>query len=301
MISGMFSVVYQAMTTRTIPLLKVDYTSSDLRSQIYIGTVNWFLLASVLLVMLVFRESSRLAAAYGLAVTGTMTITGVMMTLIFLKRRRVRLSLLALAITCVDLAFLASCLFKLPHGGYWSLVIAAIPLGLILIYMKGQRALYRALKPIDLDVFLEHYFTLQREIVPIHGTALFFARDMIRVPPYLFQTMCVNHIMYTDNIVISITRTEEPFGVSGFFRECYAEGLRQFEILQGYMEVVDVGRLLTEAGIDARAIFYGIEDIATRNIFWQIFSVIKRLAPSYVQFYKLPQDRLHGVVTRVVM
>ena len=87
MISGMFSVVYQGINTRLMPLFRVEYTSTEMRSQIYIGFVNWFLLLSVLFIMFEFRESSRLAAAYGLAVTGTMTLTGIMMTAIFYLRK----------------------------------------------------------------------------------------------------------------------------------------------------------------------------------------------------------------------
>ena len=87
MISGMFSIVYQGITTHVLPLFKVDYTSPELRSQIYIGTVNWFLLIAVLFIMVEFQESHRLAAAYGLAVTGTMTLTGIMMTWIFYLKR----------------------------------------------------------------------------------------------------------------------------------------------------------------------------------------------------------------------
>jgi len=75
-ISGVFSVVYQGITTRLMPLMKVKYTSSKIRSQIYIGAVNWFLMVAVILMLLVFKSSSNLAAAYGLAVTGSMTVTG---------------------------------------------------------------------------------------------------------------------------------------------------------------------------------------------------------------------------------
>jgi KUP system potassium uptake protein len=301
MISGMFSIVYQGMFTRIMPLFKIDYTSTDLRTQIYIGTANWFLLISVLIVMFIFRESSRLAAAYGLAVTGTMTLTGLMMTWIFALRRQKTKAALSLLITFVDLAFLLSNFYKIPHGGYWSLVIAAIPLSLILIYTTGQKRLYQAMNPMHLELFLEKYYQHYKKIVPIQGSALFFARDMRKVPPYLSTTMFTNHIIYQDNIIISITQTEEPFGVSGHFRECYAEGLRQFEIVAGYMEVVDMNRIIRDAGIKYRAIFYGLEDISTTNVVWQLFSLIKRVTPSYVQFYKLPPDYLHGVITRVVM
>ncbi|MDO8426116.1 MAG: KUP/HAK/KT family potassium transporter, partial [Deltaproteobacteria bacterium] len=131
MISGMFSVVYQGITTHVMPLFKVDYTSTELRSQIYISFVNWFLLISVLFIMHEFRESQNLAAAYGLAVTGTMTLTGIMMTWIFFHKRQYFRTLLALAVTFIDVIFLFSNMFKIPHGGYWSIIIALFPLSLI--------------------------------------------------------------------------------------------------------------------------------------------------------------------------
>ncbi|MFO0754387.1 MAG: KUP/HAK/KT family potassium transporter [Thermodesulfovibrionales bacterium] len=301
MISGMFSIFYQAITTHIMPLFKVDYTSTELRSQIYIGFVNWFLLLSVLFIMFQFRESSRLAAAYGLAVTGTMTLTGIMMTWIFFLKKQKGKAFVSLLVTLVDFAYLFSNTYKIPHGGYWSIVIALVPLAIILIYTNGQRRLYRSLNPMPLDTFLAHYNEAFKTLSKVKGTALFFARDIQRVPPYITHTMFTNGIIYTDNIIVSIVRREDPFGEIGFFKACYAEGLRSFEIQLGYMEVADIEEILKEADIDERAIFYGLEDISTRNIIWKIFSVFKRLTPAYVQFYKLPHHKLHGVVTRVEM
>ncbi|MCL4492279.1 MAG: KUP/HAK/KT family potassium transporter [Nitrospirae bacterium] len=301
MISGMFSIFYQGITTHVMPLFKVDYTSTELRSQIYIGFVNWFLLISVLFIMFQFRESSRLAAAYGLAVTGTMTLTGIMMTWIFYLRRNMVRAGVSLLVTFVDTAYLLSNTYKIPHGGYWSIIIAAIPLGIILVYTNGQKKLYRSLEPLPLENFLEKYKEMYRTTNKIKGTALYFARDIQRVPPYIVNTMFNNNIIYEDNIIVSIVRRDDPFGITGFFNACYAEGLRSFEIQLGYMEVVDVEEILKEAGIDEKTIFYGLEDIATRNIVWKLFSIFKRLTPAYVQFYKLPPGKLHGVITRVEM
>lgn len=301
MISGMFSIFYQGITTHVMPLFKVDYTYTELRSQIYIGFVNWFLLISVLFIMFQFRESSRLAAAYGLAVTGTMTLTGIMMTWIFYLRRNMVRAGVSLLVTFVDTAYLLSNTYKIPHGGYWSIIIAAIPLGIILVYTNGQKKLYRSLEPLPLENFLEKYKEMYRTTNKIKGTALYFARDIQRVPPYIVNTMFNNNIIYEDNIIVSIVRRDDPFGITGFFNACYAEGLRSFEIQLGYMEVVDVEEILKEAGIDEKTIFYGLEDIATRNIVWKLFSIFKRLTPAYVQFYKLPPGKLHGVITRVEM
>jgi len=299
MISGMFSIVYQGITTRIMPMFKVDYTSIEMRTQIYIATVNWFLLISVLYVMFIFKESSNLAAAYGLAVTGTMTITGVMMTWIFLLRKSFCKAGFAIFVTCLDLLFLASNMLKIPHGGYWSIILASIPLIIILIYTHGQKRLYESLKPVPLDKFLEQYAPFYQEAYRIRGTALFFLRDARNIPPYIVNTMFSNKIIYQDNIFVSASILDEPFGVKGFFRESIAEGLRVFEIHIGYMEIIDVEKVLTEAGIQESVIFYGLEEILTKNFIWNIFSFIKKNTPSFVQFYSLPSNKLHGIVTRV--
>lgn len=301
MISGMFSIVYQGITTHVMPLFKVDYTSTELRSQIYIGAVNWFLLAAVLFIMFEFRESSKLAAAYGLAVTGTMTLTGIMMTWIFTLKGMKFKAAISLLVTFVNIAYLLSNTYKIPHGGYWSLIIAAIPFAVILIYTKGQKKLYSSMQPMPLGEFLPQYNHTYRFMNKIRGTALFFARDINRVPPYIPSIMFSNNIIYEENIIVSIIRRDDPFGVTGFFKEEIAEGLKTFEIQLGYMEVVDVEEILKEARIDEKTIFYGLEDISTTNIIWKIFSIFKRLTPSYVQFYRLPSHKMHGVVTRVEM
>jgi KUP system potassium uptake protein len=284
-----------------MPIFKIDYTSRERQSQIYIGSVNWFLLLAVLYIMLVFRKSSNLAAAYGLAVTGTMTLTGVMMTWIFLRREKYWLAAVASFVTMVNIAFLVSNTYKIPHGGYWSLIIAAIPFGMIMLYTRGQRKLYYALQPLPMDVFLLSYDQIYHAMNKIKGTALFFAKDAKEVPPYIVHTMFKNNILYEDNIIVSIVRREDPFGVTGFFKEDIAPGLRSFEIQMGYMEIPDVEEILREAGIQEKTIFYGVEDITATNICWQAFSVMKKLTPNIVQFFKLPANKLHGVVTRVEM
>ncbi|NLW34371.1 MAG: KUP/HAK/KT family potassium transporter [Syntrophorhabdus aromaticivorans] len=299
LISGMFSVVYQGINTRLMPMFKVEYTSTELRSQIYIGFVNWFLLISVLFIIFQFKESNRLAAAYGLAVTGTMSLTGIMMSIIFYLRKDMGKLAVAIFVTLVDLAFLVSNTYKIPHGGYWSLIIAAIPLATIMTYTGGQRKLYRTIRPLKLDIFLYSYNEIYRSLNKIKGTALFFARDTRKVPAYIVHTMFMNNIIYEDNIIVSITTLDKPFGVKSFFRQDLAPGLRTFEIQMGYMEVVDMEELLRKAGIEEKGIFYGLEEIATTNVIWKIFSIMKRLAPPFVQFHDLPPNKLHGVVTRI--
>lgn len=301
MISGMFSIVYQGINTRILPMFKVEYTSAELRSQIYIGFVNWFLMLAVLFIMFQFRESSRLAAAYGLAVTGTMTLTGVMMTWIFALKRQHWKALIALFVTLADLAYLLANSSKIPHGGYWSLVIASIPFALILLFTWGQRVLHRRMRPLTMDVFIESYNQVYRELSKIKGTALFFARDTARVPPYIVHTMFRNNIIYEENVIISLHTVDSPFGAKGAFKTDLAPGLRSFVIEMGYMELVNIENILKRAGIEEKAIFYGLEEITTKNIFWRLFAMVKRLTPPFVQFHDLPLEKLHGVVQRIEM
>lgn len=301
MISGIFSIVYQGITTRILPLLRIEYTSPQLRSQIYIDIVNWALLFAVLFVIAIFKSSNNLTHAYGLAVCGTMTITGILILWILILRGEIVKSLIAVTILVITSVFLFSNLHKIPYGGYWSLLIAFIPFCIIMIYVKGQKKLAAALSPIPLDDFLVTFNEVYDSMNRISGTALFFARDFRKLPQYVSRIMFTNNIVYDDNIIISIIRTEQPFGVTwGFTREI-TKGFSIFEIYLGYMEIVDIGKILKEAEIDEKTIFYGMEDIITTHVVWRIFAAIKRLSPSVVQFYKLPSDKIHGVVTRVDM
>ncbi len=301
LISGVFSIVYQGITTRILPLLKVDYTSSHLKSQIYIGSVNWVLLCLVIVIMLIFQKSENLAAAYGLAVTGTMTITGIMMVMIFNRTKKKWKVPLALFVTAVDGVFLVSNLYKLPHGGYWSLILASVPLVTILVWTKGQRALYLALRPLDLDTFQLAYEQIYAKGRNIPGTGLFFVKEYVVVPPYVVHCIIRSNIIYERNVFISIVRTDEPYGVQSALKTGIALGLDAFEIHAGYMEHIAIEELLHQHGVQEKVIFYGIEDIATSNLVWKFFSVIKRLTPNFVQFNKLPAAKLQGVVTRVEM
>ena len=301
LISGVFSIVYQGITTRIMPLMKVDYTSSHLKSQIYIGSVNWFLMLLVIFIMLIFRKSENLAAAYGLAVTGTMTITGIMMTIIFAHTTKKWKVPVAVAVTIVDVVFLTSNLNKLPHGGYWSIILASVPFATILIWTKGQQALYRALKPLDMETFLLSYEQIYAKGKNITGTGLFFTREWNVIPPYVVHCIIRSNIIYERNIFISIIRTDEPFGLKSELKTGFGPGLDAFEIKAGYMEVIDIEKLLKKHDVQEKVIFYGIEDIATKNPVWRVFSVIKKLTPNFVQFNKLPASKLQGVVTRVEM
>lgn len=298
MISGLFAIVYQGINTRILPMFKVEYTSEKINSQIYIGTANWFLLFFVILVILMFKESANLASAYGFAVTGTFTITGIMISTIFFLRKKYFNFLVAIGLTFIDFAFLLATFSKIPTGAYWSIIIATIPLSLIILYLKGQAAMYKSISLMDKATFLDEYKKLYKDVNKIEGKALFFARGIEKVPPYIVQTMFINNIIYKENIFIQINKTNEAFGLHYDLTDV-AKGLSVLSIDVGYMEMFRLEKVLKALDIEERAIFYGVEDIETNNFFWHIFAVIKKVTPTFVSFYKLPVNKIHGVITQI--
>jgi len=298
MISGLFAIIYQGINTRILPLFKVDYTSEKINSQIYISTANWFLLFFVIVIILMFRESANLASAYGFAVTGTFTITGVMMGIIFYLRKKYFQFFVTLGLIFIDFAFLFATFSKIATGAYWSIIIATIPLSLIILYIKGQEAMYKSIKLMDKEDFLAGYEKTYAEKCKIEGKALFFARGIEKVPPYIVQTMFINNIIYTENIFIQINKTGDAFGLH-YEITPIASGLKVLKIDVGYMQVFKLESILKVLDIEEKAIFYGVEDIETSNFFWHIFSIIKKVTPTFVSFYNLPVNKIHGVITQV--
>ncbi len=301
MISGMFSIVYQGMTTRIFPKMKIDYTSPELRSQIYIDAVNWMMLVAVLVVMFEFRSSENLASAYGLAVSGSMLISAVMMTIIFFLMRDPIKFCCAGALIVLDFFFFLATLMKIPHGAYFSFILAAIPLILTIAYIRGQDRLHELLQPIRLEEFLPRFEQGYASLNKIKGTALYFISDIHSLSPYVGQIFFQNEIMYENNVLVSIRITEKPFGVETHLDPNLATGLQLFTVETGYMEVIDIVALLESRGISEKTIFYGIETIVSDQFIWKLYGIIKKVSPPFVQFYTLPAEKMHGVVTRVVM
>jgi KUP system potassium uptake protein len=299
MISAVFSLVYQGITTRTFPLMKIKYTSTHLKSQIYIGAVNWGLLVAVLFMILLFKQSSNLAAAYGLAVTVTMTISAILMIWIFKHKKSLVKMSLAVLVLLVDLLFLFSLTDKLQHGGYWSLVIASLPLAVTLIWMNGQKRIYRSFRSLPLDTFKIAYEQIYNRGHNIEGTAIFFSRTNYDIPPYVAHCIISSNIIYDKNVLVSIERTDSPYGIQSECVENLASGLHGLSISLGYMEIVDLPSIIKKHEINEKVIFYGVEDIVTSSFTLKLYSFFKKMTPNFVQFYKLPYRKIHGVVTRI--
>jgi len=299
MISGLFSIVYQAVAMHIIPRLHVEYTSRKMMSQIFIPSVNNFLLIFVLFTIIKFQTAQNLTDAYGIAVTGTMTITAILLTAIFFLKKMYLKGLVAFFLIFINSAFLASNIFKIPTGGYWSLLIASIPLILIIIYALGQRKLYNMMKFITIAGFIDKFTRLAGKIHRIKGTALYLSSSTDNIPTYIVTTMFTNGIIYEENIIVKVETMKIAFGLTTHFKQQITPGFSKLIIKIGYMEVINIEKVLTSLDIHPKVIFYGLEDIRTKNLFWRIYMLIKKMTSSFVQFYRFPVNKLHGVVVQV--
>ncbi|MBA4407687.1 potassium transporter Kup [bacterium] len=299
MISAVFSLVYQGIRTHIFPLMKVKYTSTHLKSQIYIGAVNFGLLAAVILMIIVFRSSQNLAAAYGFAVTATMTSSTFFMIWIFSRRKDKVKHLIALLVFVINLFFLMSVFTKIPHGGYWSIIIALIPFATIYLWTYGNKTIYRSFRSLPIDTYLESFNQLYENGKLLSGNALFFTKSLDMIPPYMVHSTISSGIIYEYNLLISIVTMDKPYGVQKLYVPEITDGLSGLEIQIGYMERMDVPKILKETNVDPKVMFYGVDDIYAKRSILKIFAFIKRVTPNFVQFLQLPYQKLHGVITRI--
>jgi KUP system potassium uptake protein len=298
MISAVMSLVFQGINLRIFPLMKIKYTSTALRSQIYIASVNWMLLAAVLLMILIFKSSENLSAAYGFAVTATMTISAIFLVWIFWNKGMKIKLFFAIFVLLFDMAFLVSVFTKIPAGGYWSLIIALLIVMLIQIWLKGSDMLRKKFRSLDLDIFITSFEQLYSTEPTLKGEAIYFARILDKVPPYVVHVTLRSGIIYEKNILFAVETADVPYGINFSDLKEYTKGLYGLSVTVGYLEVPDLLKLFKLQGISEKVIFYGVDDIKTGKFFYKVYAFIKKITPSFASFYNLPYNKLHGVVTR---
>ena len=299
MISAVMSLVFQGINIGIFPLMKIKYTSKEMRTQIYIPSVNWILLLAVLLMILIFKESANLAAAYGLAVTATMFISSIFIVYILWNRKDyLRLSI-AVFVLIVTLIYLVAVTHKIPFGGYWSIIIATIVLLIMGLWITGMNRLRKYLRSVTLDVFVESFKQIYETGNFVKGEALFFTKNVNVVSPYILHCMFRTGIMYEKNVLVSVENTDLPYGIQLDKYEEVSPGLWVARILYGYMEVPNLPQLFKEWNFNEKAIFYGAEEIKTNKFFLKFFVVLKKIAPNWISYFDFPYNRLHGVVTRI--
>ena len=317
-ISGAYSITKQAIQLGFLPRMAVVQTSPHERGQIYIPLINWLLLAAVLAAVIGFGSSSRLASAYGVAVTATMLVDTLLTFFVirYLWRYPFWLCLFATGFfVVVDIAFFSATLLKVVDGGWFPLAIGAIVFTVMMTWRQGRSILFKRLhaSSVPLKPFLDSLFIEPPQRVP--GTAVFLTATPDATPHALLHNLNHNKVLHERVVFLTAEVTEEPW-VSFDKRVAVVKlghGCWRMKVHYGFMNDPDMAQTLAIAGT------LGLEfDMMSTSFFlsretvvpvsaesgmapWRekLFAMMARNAGNAADYFKLPTNRVIELGTKV--
>ena len=308
-ISGAFSVTQQAIQLGFLPRLGVMHTSARERGQIYIPFINWALMLCVAMLVISFQSSSNLAAAYGIAVTGTMTITNVLLAVAIFRLWRWN-TVLGVALVAVfmiiDLAFLTANLTKLADGGWVPLAIAAVILLLMTTWSRGRKLMIAKMRAsaMPIEVFIRSACDTATRV---GGTAVFLTSTSDGVPHALLHNMKHNRVLHERIVFLTVMIDNIPYVPDDQRIEITELGNGFYRLLvhYGFMQEADVPMALglaAEKGLKFKmmetSFFLSRQTLIASEhpgmAIWRekIFSWMLRNAATAMVFFKLPTNRV---------
>lgn len=317
LITAAFSVTKQAVQLGLLPRMRIVHTSVRDIGQIYVPFVNWGLFAFVVVAVAFFESSSKLAGAYGVAVTIDMTITTVMTFFVIRFGWKYPLWLCVLATGAffvIDATFLASNLLKVLHGGWFPLLIGFGMFTLMLTWKQGRRLLSDKLREdaIDLKSFLEAVFI--NPPTRVQGTAVFLSAEQGTTPNALLHNLKHNKVLHEQNLFVSVKHHEVPW--IGFEKRVEVESLDndcwQVTLHFGFKnepDVPDALKLLEQRGVhldEMETSYFLSRDIVIPTIgsgmaLWRekLFASMHRNAAAAADFLHLPANRIVELGSKV--
>ncbi|MFT4194505.1 potassium transporter Kup [Ottowia sp.] len=317
LITGAFSVTKQVIQLDYLPRLQVRHTSARDKGQIYMPFVNWSLFVMIVLAVVLFRSSSNLAAAYGIAVTLDMLITTVLTFFVIRYGWGYPLALCVLAtgfFFAIDLAFFSSNLLKLPEGGWFPLLIGGAVFTLMTTWKDGRELLADTLREtaIDLKSFLESVFVSPPTRVP--GTAVFLSAQPGIVPNALMHNLKHNKVLHEQNLFVIVRNHELPWvglgkrlEVEPLGRDCW-----QVTVHYGFKNDPDLPKalaLITGRGIQLNPMttsYFLSRDIVTPTLGsglapWRekLFAQMHHSATGAAEFLNLPSNAVVELGSKV--
>ncbi|MDZ4315861.1 MAG: potassium transporter Kup [Azonexus sp.] len=318
-ISGAFSVTRQAMLLGFMPRMEVQHTSESEAGQIYLPAVNWGLMLAVMILVLGFRTSNNLAAAYGIAVTGDMVITSILATIVVAKVWKwgwPRACALFACFLSVELIFLAANILKIPDGGWFPLVAGLGVFVLMTTWKRGRELLAARLQGerLELSSFIE---SLSNSMpTRVCGTSVFLNADPTGVPHALLHNLMHNKVLHERVVLVSVKFFDVPYvpDIDRVEVSSLDENFWSVIIQYGFMDDPNIPEALNRCahvGLEFSPLetsyFIGRETLIPRlnseMAFWRekIFVAMFRNAGSATAFFKIPSNRVVELGTQVVL
>ncbi|KQM19483.1 potassium transporter Kup [Novosphingobium sp. Leaf2] len=308
-ISGAFSITHQAMQLGFIPRLSTRHTSEHEVGQIYIPFVNWALMTGVIVLVLVFQNSSNLASAYGIAVTGAMLIDTCLMAVLVIALWRWKLWMAAPFIALfflVDGAYFAANATKVPDGGWFPLMIGGIAFTLLTTWNRGRRLMRERMTEaaLPLNVFAK---SAHGSAARVPGTAIFLASSNVGVPSALLHNIKHNKVLHERVVVLTVEVQDGPYVEANerFTVADLGQGFYRMTVRYGFMEETDIPAALAHAPMCGgpfemmkTSFFLSRQTLVASEkpgmAIWRekLFAWMMRNAASAMEFFRLPTNRV---------
>jgi KUP system potassium uptake protein len=318
-ITGAYSLTSQAIQLGLLPRLEVRHTSAHQAGQIYMSRVNGLLLIGVLLLVAVFRSSTAMASAYGIAVTGTMVVTGMMAFIVIWRMWRwsaFAAAALVVPFLFIDLTFLMANLLKVVEGGWVPLAIGGLVMLVMYTWRRGSRLLFS--KTRRLETPLDDLVRILEKKPPqrVPGTAVFLTSDPKSAPTALLHSLKHYKVLHEKNVILSVENTHTPRVDNDKRVRIEPVGSTFLRVLLrfGYMETPNIPRALAIArklgwqfDIMSTSFFLSRRSIrpATHSGMprWQdrLFITLARSANDATDYFQIPTDRVVEVGTQVTV
>ncbi|MBI4988498.1 MAG: potassium transporter Kup [Rhodocyclales bacterium] len=318
-ISGAFSITRQAMQLGFVPRVEVQHTSDQEQGQIYLPGVNWGLMLAVMVLVLGFRSSSNMAAAYGLAVTGDMVITSLLATVVAAKGWGWgwwRAGALFSFFLAGELVFLVANIEKIPDGGWFPLAVGVVVFTLMTTWKRGRDLLFERLKAdaFDLNGFIESLKVAPPPAVP--GTAVFMTSNPNGVPHALLHNLMHNKVLHERVVLLTVQVHDVPYVPEVDRVEAHRIDEQFWKVIvqYGFKDEPDIPAALNQcraAGLPYElmetSFFLGRETLIARlqvkpeMAYWRekLFVAMFRNAGSATAFFKIPSNRVVELGTQV--
>jgi KUP system potassium uptake protein len=309
-ITGIFSLTHQAIQLGFLPRMRVVHTSARQYGQIYLPQVNWIMMVGTLGLLIGFKTSDHMAAAYGMAVISTMVITNLLFYALARTKwhwGRLRAGALVAFFFIVDIAFFAANLSKIPHGGWFPLVVGFILLGIMMIWKKGVGSLAVQIQKSTIPYETLETMLAMNKIQRIKGYAVFLTGHTDSVPVAVMHNLQHNKILHSHVMFLHFNFTEVPRvpNTEKLKIADLGEGVYRIDADFGFMEHPDVRTILSlikeqgvEFPLDEISFFIGRERLAWNKgpIFkrWRayLFAYLSRNSYDASLFFNIPQEKL---------
>lgn len=244
-ITGAYSLTHQAIALGLLPRMTIKQTSAQQMGQIYMPVINWLLLAGVAMLVFSFRSSSAMAAAYGIAVTGTMVVTTCLSFIIawkFWQWNPVKTALLVAPFLSLDLFFFGANILRVTEGGWVPLLVAAIVGIIITTWLKGKKAALARTTEEGVELGSMVAALAARPPLPIDGTAVFLTQDLDIAPSALLHNLKHNKALHRNNVLLKVETLPTPWVApeERLVLNPIDERFRKAKLRYGYMDTVDV-------------------------------------------------------------